>query len=122
MFGKTAYFLVSFIGNRYNPAFTAAHFLNITENLGVCAVSSSNKNNRHILVNQGNRAVFHFGCRVTLCVDIRDLFELQCALKSNREVEAATKIKRVFRVFETIGYILDLTVELKNTCCFFRKT
>ena len=107
MFGQTAYFLITLIGDSDNPAFTASHFFNITENLGVRTISGCNENNRHILVDQGDRAMLHFSGWITFGMNIGDFLELQRPFKSNWKVVAPTQIECIPCVLELFGYMLD---------------
>ena len=48
------------------PTLTGLHLLYITQDLVIVAAMRSNGYNRHLLINQCNRAVFHLGCRIAL--------------------------------------------------------
>ena len=53
-------------------AFAALDFLNITDNLVVHTALRRDEDYGHLLVDEGNGTVFHFGGGISLCVQIAD--------------------------------------------------
>ncbi len=60
---------------RYADAMPRLGLLDLADHLVVHAVADGDRQHGHLLVDQRNRAVFHFACRVTFSVDIGNLFE-----------------------------------------------
>ena len=48
-----------------------------------------------LLVDQGDRAVLHFGGRVAFGVDVADFLELQRAFQGRREIELPAQVEEV---------------------------
>ena len=46
-------------------------------------------------IDQSDGTMLHFSCRITLGMDIRNLFELQGSFESNRIIDASAEIKRI---------------------------
>ena len=59
----------------------------------------------HLLRDEGDRSVFHFGGRITLGMDIRDLFEFEGAFHGYREIIAATEIDEVLGIGKSLGKV-----------------
>ena len=68
----------------------------------------------HHVVDQGNRSVLHLGGRVTLGMDITDLFQFQRALQRHGVVPAAAEIEEVGRISIDPCEVLDLVVLLQH--------
>ncbi len=73
----------------------------------------SDDDNGHFLVDKGDGAVFHLGCRVAFGMDIGDFFELEGAFEGDGIVVAAAQIDEVFAVGEHLGELVDVFVVLK---------
>ena len=54
--------------------------------------------------------MFHFRSRIAFGMDIRNLFEFECALKCNGEVITATKVNKILGVREDLREIGDTLV------------
>ena len=50
---------------------------------------------RRVLVDQGDRAVLHFGRRIALGMDVADFLELQRALERGGEIELPAQVEEV---------------------------
>ena len=69
---------------------------------------------RHLLVNEGDRAVFHLGGRVAFGVDIGDFLEFQGTFQGYRIVESAAQVQEIVRVGEGLCEVGDFRVVLEN--------
>ena len=69
---------------------------------------------RHALVDERDRPVLHLTRRITLGVDVRDLFQLQRAFERDRVVDAAAEIEKVGSSLKPRGDLLDLRRELQR--------
>src|SRR5690606_28185539 len=65
-----------------------------------------------------NRAVFHFGRRITLGVYVRDFLQLERTLKGNGEIIAASEVQEVGNVLELFSDDFDFFVELQDVFNF----
>ena len=79
------------VGEDEEFAAACADFLHVGFHFVQQAVVRGNHDNGHILVHQGQRAVFQLTCRVSFGVDIGNLFQLQRAFEGNWEVDAAAQ-------------------------------
>ena len=69
---------------------------------------------RHLLVDERDRAVFHLSGRVALGMDVGDLLQLQRAFERNRVVDAATQVEEVPMHVEPSRDRLDRRVTLEH--------
>jgi len=60
-------------------------------------VARAHDDDRHILVDEGDRPVLHLPGRVALGMDVRDLLQLERALERDREVRPAAEEQHVAR-------------------------
>ena len=68
---------------------------NVRHHLVVNGVFQGNHDHRHILIDQGDRPVFHFRGRVSLGMDIGYFLQLEGALHCDRVVYAPTEVETV---------------------------
>ena len=109
--GKRLHLRISFGDHRHNLAFAGFHFLDVAHYLFVGTVLSSDKNHRHLLVNQGDWSVLHFCCWIPFCMDVGDLLQLQGSFQGHWEIVSSAQIQHVARVlvlscnflYESIG-------------------
>src|SRR4030095_9575512 len=59
-------------------------------------------------------AMFHLPSRIALRMDIRDLFQLECALESNRIVDAPAKIQKIRIAGQLPRQHFNLTFKLQG--------
>ena len=69
-------------------AFTGFDLLNVRDHLFVGTIFGGNYHDGHILVNEGDGAVFHLGSGVALGVDVADFFEFQGSFERDGEIHA----------------------------------
>jgi hypothetical protein len=77
-----------------------AHFFNVGFQFFQQFVVRRHHDNRHIRINQRQRAVLQLACRIGFRVNIGDLFQLQRAFQRNRILIATAKEQRVMFVRE----------------------
>src|SRR5688572_22529203 len=63
--------------------------LNVPHHLLEDMVVRCERHDRHALIDERNRSVLHLACRVTFGMDVRNLFQLQCALERDRVVDSS---------------------------------
>ena len=68
--------VAAFAGDGVDAAFAGLYLLHVAHKLVIKLSKRSDNDYGHVLVNQGNGAVLHFGSRVALCVDVADFFKL----------------------------------------------
>ena len=90
-----------------NASVAALHFLHIGDNLVVELMVRSDKDNGHLLVNQGYRTVLHLCGRISFSMDVADFLQFQCPFKCHGVVVAATQIKEVLGIGELRGQVGD---------------
>ena len=93
---------------------TGLYLLHVGHYLLVLLVMCGYKENRHAVVDKGDRSVLHLCCRIALGMDIAYLLELQCALKSHRIVPATSQIEEVGGIGVCAADGLDAVVELQH--------
>ncbi len=74
---------------------------------------------RHFFINEGDGAVLHFGSGVTFGVDIGDLLQLEGPFQGYGEIEAAAKIKKVFRLQRLFSHAENMIILRKNIIHLF---
>ncbi len=74
------------------------HFHEVIHRLLVQAVARRQHHHRHVLVDQRDRAVLHLAGRVTLGVDVRNLFELQRPFQRDRVVDPPPQVQKIVLV------------------------
>ena len=66
-------------------------FLDVADHLLEHVVVRRDRDDRHLLVDERDRAVLHLAGRIALGVDVRDLLQLQRALERDRIVDARAR-------------------------------
>ncbi len=87
----------SLVGDGDHDPAARAHLLEVRDHLARTPSCGAMHHDRHVLVDQRDRAVLHLARRVALGVDVGDLLELQRALERDREVDAAPEEEEVLR-------------------------
>ena len=75
MFRQFFHLCVVIIDKSDHVSFPRLDLFDVGNDLVVIVVIRGDGKNRHILVDQGDRTVFHLCCRVTFRVDVRNLFQ-----------------------------------------------
>ena len=78
-------------------------------------VVRGDRNNRHLVVDQGQRAVLELTGRVGLGVDVGDLLELERTLHGDRVLVTAAEKQGVVLVGEVRRQVLDGVIELEHS-------
>src|SRR5439155_11299662 len=94
---------VALARDRDNAAPPGFYFLHIRNHLRVNRILGRQADDRHVLVDQGDRSVLHLGRRVALSMDVGDLLELERALERDREIGAPAQIEGVAGVRIAFG-------------------
>ena len=81
-------------GDRDDPAVPGPHLGHVAQDLFVGAVARAEKDHRHVLIDESDRAVLHLGGRVALRMNVGDLLELEGTLQRHREIEAPAQGNR----------------------------
>ena len=84
---------IAFCRDADDDSVTCLDFLDIRQRLLVDALLRRQSDDRHALDDQGQRAVLELAGCICLCMDVRDLFELQCALESDIIVEQTADVE-----------------------------
>ena len=111
--------LVALRHDSQDASLARLNLLHIRYNLLVQLVVSGYKDDRHVLVDKGYRAVLHLGSRITLGMYVAYLLELERTLQGYGVVEAASKVQKVVGVCEhlgKIGYLLRNLEFLLHLC------
>jgi hypothetical protein len=86
--GKGGHPVVPLGGDGNDVAFAGFDFLEVTEDFFVGAILDGDDDDRHVFVNKGNGAVFHFAGWVAFGVDVGDFFEFEGAFERDGIVVA----------------------------------
>src|SRR5258708_20594746 len=95
MIGFRANETIPFRSDRNDNAVSCLCLLDLANHFLVQSVMDSNRNYRHSLINQGNRPVFHFACRVAFGVDVTYFLEFQSAFQRNWIVDTASEVQEI---------------------------
>ena len=71
------------------------HLLHVADHLLEHMVARRDRDDRHLLVDERDRAVLHLAGRIAFGVDVRNLLELQRAFEGDRVVDAAAEVEKV---------------------------
>ena len=82
--------VVALVDDGEDATMTTDDFLEVGDDLLITLVVVGQEDYGHLFVNQGNRAVLHFGSRIAFGMDIGDLFEFQGSFKSHRIIESSS--------------------------------
>ena len=110
-----------FRGDGDDFAAAGLDFADVADNLVEEGVFRGDDHDGHVLVDEGNRAVFHFGGGVAFGVDVADFLELQGAFHGDRVAEVATEVQEVVRLAEGLCDFGDAVGELEGLCDEIRK-
>ncbi len=89
---------------------TGAHFFDVRFQFFQQFVVRCHHDNWHIRIDQRQRAMLQLACRIGFSVNIRDLFELQCAFQRNRILIATPQEQGVMFVREIFSQRLNAFV------------
>ena len=81
-------------------------FLDVAHHLLEDVIVRRDRDDRHLLVDERDRAVLHLAGRIAFGVDVGDLLQLQRALERDRIVDAAAEIEEVAALIEALGDLL----------------
>ena len=106
--------LVTFGRQRDDRAAARLRFLDVADHLLEHVVVRRDRDDRHLLVDEGDRPVLHLAGRIALGVDVRDLLQLQRALERDRVVDPAPEIQEVAPLVEPPGDLLGQRLALQR--------
>ena len=93
--------------------------LNVAHRLFVSILFCGQYHHGHLFVDEGDGAVFHLCRWIAFCVDVGDLFELQCAFEGHGVVDAAPEVDGVPFFHEELRYFLNLVVQFEGLLHLF---
>ena len=105
--------LLSLTDERNDRRAPRLDFHQIAHGFFVQSVPRGQHHHRHVFVDQGNGAMFHFSRRISFRVDVGNFFELECAFQRNRIIDPTSEIEKVvlpvepFRHRHEFGFSLD---------------
>ncbi len=73
------------------PPLARADLLDVRDDFIINAVVAGQDDHRHVLVDQGDGAVFHLGRRVALGVDVGNFLEFEGAFEGDRKLSPRPK-------------------------------
>src|SRR6185369_11632348 len=76
---------------------------------------------RQSLVDERVWTMLHLTRRVTFCVNVGDLFQLQRAFERDRKVDATTEVEKVSRAEELFRQLLDAVRIVEQMLEFYRQ-
>ena len=88
--------------------------LHVADHLLEHVIARRDRDDRHLLVDERDRAVLHLAGRIALGVDVRDFLQLQRAFERDRVVDAAAEVEEIGAVVEARRDLLDLGRELQR--------
>ena len=74
------------------------HFLDVGNDFCVDGISGSERDHGHIVVDEGDRAVFHLGRRVSLGVDVTHFLKFERPLERHRKLVSTPQVKEVLSI------------------------
>ena len=95
------------VGQGDNAPAARLDLFHIAERFLVHRVFGQQDDNRHLIVDQGNRSVLHLPGRIALGMNIRQFLELERALKRNRIVDAPPEIQEVAGMAVFLGDLFN---------------
>ncbi len=108
-------------GNGDDRALTGFDLLQVGEGLLEHAVVGDDENRGGALVDHGDGAMLHFGCGVTLGMDVGDFLELERTFQGDGEIELAPQEEEVFCLLVFEGDLPDLVVQGEDLFHLFRE-
>ena len=97
-----------------DPALASLDFLDIAQDFFVVSATGCNHDDRHFLVDQGDRAMFHLRGGIAFCVDVGDFLQFKRTLQRNGIIVAASQIEEVVRIGENLRKVGYLRVVFQN--------
>src|SRR5438874_2819345 len=94
--------------DRDHPAAAGLHLLHVGYDLLVDGVLRREEDDRHEIVDQGDRAVLHLGRGIALRLEVGNLLELEGALERHRKVVAPPEVEHLARPRDALGDALHL--------------
>ena len=82
-------------------------FLHVADHLLEHVIVRRDGDDRHLLVDERDRAVLHLARRIAFGVDVGDFLQLERAFERDRVVDAAAEEQEVGAVVEPLGHLLD---------------
>ena len=102
------------VGKHIKLAAASADFLEVRLQLLQQFVIWGNRDDRHVVIDERQRAMLELARRVALCVDVRNLFQFQCTFKGDREMAAAAEEKCIVFLDKVFGHPGDRGIELQG--------
>ncbi len=96
------------VGDRNDASAARLDFLQVRKCLWVHRVPGQQHNDRQLLVNEGNGAMLHLACGISLGVDVGDLLELQGPFERDRIIHTAAEIEEILSVTVFARDLVDL--------------
>ena len=93
--------------------------MDIAEDLFVSAMVGGDEHYGHILVNQGDGAVFHFGGGIAFSMDVGDFLQLQGTFEGDRIVLQTTEIQHVTHILVFLRDVLHMAAMVEGPLDFF---
>ena len=98
--------VVSLGRQRDDRAAARLGFLDVADHLLEHVIVRRDRDDRHLLVDERDRAVLHLAGGIALGVDVRDLLQLQRAFERDRIVDAAPEVEKVAALIEALRDLL----------------
>ena len=111
---------VAFGDDGDDAASACLDFLNVAHELVVEHVLRGDDHHGHLVVDEGDGAVLHFGSGVSFGMDIADFLELQRTFEGYGIVVTATQVKEVVGVGEDAADVADMVVGFQHFRHLFR--
>ena len=102
------------VGKHIKLAAASADFLEVRLQLLQQFVIWGNRDDRHVVIDERQRAMLELARRVALCVDVRNLFQFQCTFEGDREMAAAAEEKCIVFLDKVFGHPGDRGIELQG--------
>ena len=105
---------VAWRGQRDDRAAAGLGLLHVADHLLEHVVVRRDRHDRHLLVDERDRAVLHLAGRVAFGVDVGDLLQLERALERDRVVDPAPEVEEVAALVEALGNLLGQRLALER--------
>ena len=99
---------------RDHRAAARLRLLDVADHLLEHVIVRRDRDDRHRLVDERDRAVLHLAGRIALGVDVGDLLQLQRAFERDRIVDAAPEVEEVAALIEALGDLLGERLALER--------
>ena len=91
-----------------HPPAARPNLFDVRDDLLINAVLRGDEDDRHEVVDQGDRAVLHLGRRVAFGVNVGDFLQLERALERHREIVPPPEVQHVVGAHHPLRDTLDL--------------